>query len=99
MTIPAFERPDSRGSPGPEREPDLRLSDVPLHECVELVDVRLPPEEAEPLFERGLLPGCELRRVRRSPFGDPVIEVDGALLAVRRETARGLRVRRLPADR
>lgn len=75
-------------------EPDLRLSDVPLEEVVELVRFDLPPEEVEPLLERGVLPGCRLCPVRRSPFGDPVILVDGTLLALRREMAGCLCVRR-----
>jgi Fe2+ transport system protein FeoA len=73
---------------------DLRLADVPLREEVELVAIDLPADQAEPLFERGVLPGCRLCPVRVSPFGDPIISVDGALLALRRETARCLCVRR-----
>jgi Fe2+ transport system protein FeoA len=72
----------------------LRLVDVPLREEVELVSIDLPADQAEPLFERGVLPGCKLCPVRNSPFGDPIISVDGALLALRRETARCLCVRR-----
>ena len=73
---------------------ELRLVDVPLREEGELVRIDLPADEAEPLLERGVLPGCRLCPVRRSPFGDPIISVDGALLALRHETARCLCVRR-----
>jgi Fe2+ transport system protein FeoA len=48
----------------------------------------------EPLLELGLMPGCRLCPVRRSPFGDPVLMVDGSLIAVRREMAGCLCVRR-----
>lgn len=85
----------SRTSPTPpESEPELRLSEVPLEEVVELVRIDLPHDEVEPLLERGVLPGCRLCPVRRSPFGDPVVLVDGSLLALRRELAGCLCVRR-----
>lgn len=74
-------------------EAPLRLTDVALREVVELVSIDLPPEEMEPLLERGLLPGCRLCPLRKSPFGDPVIDVDGVILALRRETASCLCVR------
>lgn len=73
---------------------DLRLADIPLGEAVELVRFDLSPEEMEPLLERGLLPGCLLCPVRRSPFGDPIVDVEGTLLALRREMAGCMCVRR-----
>jgi Fe2+ transport system protein FeoA len=73
---------------------ELRLADVPLRETVELVRMELPPELMEPLLERGVLPGCRICPVRRSPAGDPIVMVDGTLLAIRREVAGCLCVRR-----
>jgi Fe2+ transport system protein FeoA len=73
---------------------ELRLADVPLMETVELVRMELPPEQLEPLLERGVLPGCQICPVRRSPAGDPIVMVDGTLLAIRREVAGCLCVRR-----
>ena len=73
---------------------DLRLADIPLREMVELVRIDLPPEQMEPLLERGVLPGCRMCPVRRSPGGDPIVMVDGSLLAIRREMAGCLCVRR-----
>jgi Fe2+ transport system protein FeoA len=73
---------------------DLSLAEIPLREMVELVRIDLPAEELEPLLELGLLPGCQLCPVRRSLFGDPVLLVDGALIALRREMAGCLCVRR-----
>lgn len=72
----------------------LCLNDCPMREVVELVDIDLPREQAECLLERGIVPGCSLCAVRRSPLGDPVVQVDGMLLAMRREMAGCLRVRR-----
>lgn len=69
------------------------LMDVPLHRAVELERIDAPSDEVEPLLERGILPGCRLRRVRNSPAGDPIISVEGTLLALRRESAAQLFVR------
>lgn len=73
----------------------LRLADVPLGEMVELEAMELPESDLEALLERGVLPGCRLCTVRRSPFGDPIVEVEGTVLALRREMASCLCVRRL----
>ena len=67
-----------------------RLSEVALREEVELTWIDLPSEQAEPLLERGLLPGCRICPIRMSPAGDPIVMVDGSLIALRRETARCL---------
>lgn len=50
---------------------DLRLGDVPMQQEVELVSIDLPMELAEPLLERGVLPGCRICPVQSSPGGDP----------------------------
>lgn len=75
------------------QEEDLRLTDVDLESMVELVRIDLPDDQAEPLLERGFMPGCRLCPVRRSRSGDPVVMVDGTLVALRRETAGCLCVR------
>ena len=72
---------------------DLRLVDIPLQQTVELVDFDLPEDQVEPLLERGVLPGCKMCPVRRSPFGDPVVMIDGTLIALRKELAGCLCVR------
>ena len=73
----------------------LRLRDIPLRETVELTHIDLPLELAEPLLERGLLPGCLICPVRSSPSGDPIVSIDGSILALRKETAACLCVRLL----
>ncbi len=73
----------------------LRLPAIPLRQTVELVHIDLPADQAEPLLERGVLPGCKICPVRSSPSGDPIVSVDGSLLALRRETADCLCVRLL----
>lgn len=77
---------------------DLRLSDVPVDEVVELIRFEMPDDQVEPLLERGVLPGCRLCPVRRSPSGDPIVEVDGVMLALRRETAGCICVKRFAMD-
>ena len=84
--------PSERNGSAPEAE--LRLTDVPLREVVELVRIDLPADELEPLLERGVLPGCLMCPLRYSPAGDPIVSVDGSLLALRREMAGCLCVRR-----
>lgn len=77
---------------------DLRLADIPLREVVELVAIDLPADQMEPLLERGMLPGCRMCPIRRSPFGDPIVDVEGTLIALRRETASCLCVRQSARD-
>ncbi|HUF13069.1 MAG TPA: FeoA family protein [Longimicrobiales bacterium] len=77
----------------PDGQTSLRLAHIPLGQMVELVSIDLPDDEHEPLLERGMLPGCRMCPVRHSPFGDPIVEVEGTLLALRKETAGCLCVR------
>lgn len=72
---------------------ELRLGDIPMRQEVELVSIDMPVDLAEPLLERGVLPGCRICPVRFSPGGDPIVSIDGSLLALRRETADCLCVR------
>lgn len=88
-----------RGYSGPgEAATELSLAQVGLSEEVELVRIDMPVEEMEPLLERGILPGCRICPVRFSPSGDPVVLVDGVLLALRKETAGCLCVKRTDAE-
>jgi Fe2+ transport system protein FeoA len=70
-----------------------RLTEISLRETVELVELQLPQAQAASLMECGVLPGCSICPLRHSPSGDPVVMVDGVVLALRREVARGLRVK------
>lgn len=73
----------------------LLLADIPLGQEVELERIDLPESDMEALLERGVLPGCRLCPIRKSPFGDPIVRVEGTVLALRRETASCLCVRRM----
>lgn len=60
--------------------------------------IDLPGEDARRLMELGFLPGATVTAGRSAPGGDPqVFQVDGSEIALRRETARRLKVRRPPA--
>jgi ferrous iron transport protein A len=59
--------------------------------------IDLPGEDARRLMELGFLPGATVTVGRSAPGGDPqVFQVDGSEIALRRETARRLKVRRTP---
>jgi Fe2+ transport system protein FeoA len=54
----------------------------------------LPDELAERLMQLGFLPGASVEAVQAAPGGDPFIyRIDGADIALRRETALRLKVR------
>ena len=90
----AFNRKKAAKRAEAESGGGLRLGDVPLGEAVELVGLELPEAELETLLERGVLPGCRVCPIRRSPSGDPIVDVEGTVLALRREMAACLCVRR-----
>jgi len=65
-----------------------------------LEEINLPGEEARRLMELGFLPGMRITAGWSAPGGDPrVFQVDGSEVALRRETARHLRVRLDPPKR
>jgi len=68
---------------------DLRRGDAAILEGIDL-----PGDEARRLMELGFLPGTRITAGYAAPGGDPrVFEVDGSEVALRRETARRLKVR------
>jgi len=68
---------------------DLRRGDVAVLDRIDL-----PGEEARRLMELGFLPGTRVTAGLSAPGGDPrVFQVDGSEIALRRETARRLKVR------
>jgi ferrous iron transport protein A len=55
----------------------------------------LPPEDAQRLMELGFLPGARLSVAHSAPGGDPLVfRVDGSEVALRRETASHMTIRR-----
>ncbi len=69
---------------------DLRRGD---HAILDHID--LPTDDARRLMELGFLPGARITAGLSAPGGDPrVFQVDGSEIALRRETAKRLRVKR-----
>jgi ferrous iron transport protein A len=67
---------------------DLRRGDAGILDRIDL-----PHDDARRLMELGFLPGTRITAGRSAPGGDPrVFQVDGSEIALRRETARLLRV-------
>ena len=69
------------------------LADLPCGRHAVLDELGLPADDAARLMELGFLPGSVVHAVRTAPGGGPrVFRVDGADVALRRETARLLRL-------
>ncbi len=68
---------------------DLRRGDAGI-----LADIDLPGDDARRLMELGFLPGTRITAGQSAPGGDPrVFQVDGSEVALRRETAKRMKVR------
>lgn len=73
---------------------DSTLVDLRRGEAAILDRIDLPGEDARRLMELGFLPGTRITAGLSAPGGDPrVFQVDGSEVALRRETARRLKVR------
>ena len=67
------------------------LADLPAGATGTLAELRLRDEDAARLMALGFIPGARVVMRRAAPGGDPVVyQVDGAEVAIRRETARCL---------
>ena len=74
--------------------PAATLVDLNRGEAAILDQIELPGEDARRLMELGFLPGTRITAGLSAPGGDPrVFQVDGSEVALRRETARKLKVR------
>jgi ferrous iron transport protein A len=76
------------------REQAATLGDLGRGDAAILDRIELPGEDARRLMELGFLPGARITAGQSAPGGDPrVFQVDGSEIALRRETARKLKVR------
>lgn len=81
-----------RGAISTGRNP-VSLDDLAAGESGVLSSIDLPEGDANRLMELGFLPGARIVAARSAPGGDPrVFRVDGTEFALRRDTARKLRV-------
>jgi Fe2+ transport system protein FeoA len=70
------------------------LDALPFGGAAVLHELALAPDDAARLMELGFVPGVRIVAGRAAPGGDPrVYRVDGAEVALRRDTARRLRIR------
>lgn len=77
----------------PNPPPPRRLADLAPGQAAVIAALALPADAAEPLMDLGLVAGSQVLAVRRAPGGDPVVyRVDGAEIALRRETTRHISV-------
>ncbi len=73
------------------------LADLPIGARCVLDCLDLPADVARRLMELGFLPGSEIVPTRKAPGGGPrVYRVDGSEVALRKETAAKLHIRRHP---
>jgi len=82
--------------PGPDAASVLAtLVDLRRGDAAILDEIDLPGDDARRLMELGFLPGTRVTAGLSAPGGDPqVFQVDGSEIALRRETARRVKVRR-----
>ena len=87
---------NNAGQVGPEAASILAsLGDLRRGDAAILDRIDLPVDDARRLMELGFLPGTLVTAGQSAPGGDPqVFQVDGSEIALRRETARRLKVRR-----
>jgi Fe2+ transport system protein FeoA len=79
---------------------DATLMDLRRGDAAVLEGIDLPKDEARRLMELGFLPGARITAGLSAPGGDPrVFQVDGSEIALRRETARRLKVKLEKAPR
>jgi len=71
------------------------LAELKRGESAVLASIDLDDHEARRLMELGFLPGHSVTAAQAAPGGDPrVFQVDGSEVALRRETARHLLLRK-----
>jgi ferrous iron transport protein A len=80
---------------GKPKRPPQNLTELRRGESAILESIDLDEHEARRLMEMGFLPGHSVTAAQAAPGGDPrVFQVDGSEVALRRETARRLRLRK-----
>jgi ferrous iron transport protein A len=81
------------GNTGKSETFSATLVDLNRGEAAILDRIDLPLDDARRLMELGFLPGATITAGLSAPGGDPrVFQVDGSEIALRRETARLLKV-------
>ncbi len=75
------------------------LSELNVGETGVVITLQLPDSVRNHLMHMGFVPDALVTALRRAPAGDPTVYgVDGIEIALRRETARAIRVRSAELD-
>ena len=70
------------------------LSELPVGMVGVVESLDLPGEVQHHLMHMGFIPEARVKVIRRAPAGDPTVySIDGFEVALRRDTARAIRVR------
>jgi Fe2+ transport system protein FeoA len=73
----------------------MALSEIEVGASAVVDSLELPHDVLDHLMHLGFLPDATIDVLRRAPAGDPTVyRVEGAEIALRRETARHIHVRR-----
>jgi Fe2+ transport system protein FeoA len=73
----------------------MALSEIAVGHSAVVSSLELPPDVGDHLMHLGFLPDATIEVLRRAPAGDPTVyRIEGAEIALRRETARYIQVRR-----
>jgi len=71
------------------------LAQLPLGQTAVIDHLDVPPDFAQRLMQMGFLPGAPVEAAHTAPGGDPrVFRVDGSEVAIRRETAERITLRK-----
>ncbi|MBC7928061.1 MAG: ferrous iron transport protein A [Bryobacteraceae bacterium] len=78
-----------------DSEPLTNLAELRQGDCAVIEAIDLPQDMAFRLMELGFVPGAPVEAARSAPGGGPrVFRIDGTEIALRRETADRVMVRR-----
>jgi ferrous iron transport protein A len=70
------------------------LTDLQIGETATLIALDLPDSVQNFLMHMGFVPDAQVTALRKAPAGDPTVyAIDGMEIALRRETAKSIRVR------
>ncbi|MCY4471416.1 MAG: FeoA family protein [Kistimonas sp.] len=74
---------------------DMTLGDLQVNDSCQINSYTVKGDYRRQLMAMGLMPGVQLRVVRKAPMGDPMqLELGGVSLIVRRDEARYIRVQK-----
>lgn len=73
------------------------LTDLRIGETATLIALDLPDSVQNFLMHMGFVPDAQVTALRKAPAGDPTVyAIDGMEIALRRETAKSIRIRSNP---